>query len=140
METKAKDLMTTTNVIVMANQNGINKCDLPLAIVIDGFFVKPVNEDELVKVRYDEIMWIEAEKSYTHFHLVSNKTVTITVNIGRVEDVLPSRTFVRVSRSEIVNIHLVDGIKGRTLRIHGRRTQISAKYYTYVMSCLPYLI
>lgn len=109
--------------------------DLPMSLVTDAMFVKPVNEDGFVKVSFADIDWIEADRSYTHIHLHGNRHISITGNIGKMESCLPKRIFVRVSRSEIVNIHKVEKIIGNMLSIGGHKAHITENYRKYVSSC-----
>lgn len=112
---------------------------LPPATVTNGIFVRKVNDDAFTKILFDDIEWIEANGSYTHFHLKQNICVTVAENIGKVEEVLPKRMFVRASRSEIVNIHKVTNICGNLLDIRGHKTHVTGMYIQTLFNCLPLL-
>jgi DNA-binding LytR/AlgR family response regulator len=88
--------------------------------VIDGFFVKPLGDDMRVKICYSNILWIEAEGDYSHIHLVSGSYVSVTYGILKLEEELASHNFIRINRSEIVNVGRVCRYCGNALYIDGR--------------------
>lgn len=114
---------------------------LPVAFVTDGFFVKPIGENIRIKICYADIVWIEAENTYSHIHLASGKRVSVAHNIQRVELILPEVFFVRVSRSEIVNIRRVWRYCGNTLYLYGcnRPITVGKNFRGYTFSCFKEL-
>ncbi len=111
--------------------------NLPVAFVTDGFFVKPVGENIRVKVCYTDIVWVEAENTYSHIHLTSGKRVSVAHNIQRINLILPDMFFVRVSRSEIINIRKVWRYCGNTLYLYGcnRPFTVGKSFRGYTFSC-----
>lgn len=107
----------------------------PVIKVNDGFFAKPLNEDYHIKVYYDEIIWVEAISNYSYIHFKKTKTMSLAYNIGRVEKLLLTETFVRINRSEIINIHLVDKYCGNMVSIAGHGFTVSPSCRQYVFSC-----
>lgn len=80
--------------------------------VSDGeefFFVKA--DKKLVKIKYDEILYIEGLKDYVIIRLEAGRVVTLQT-MKSLEDKLPVTKFKRIHRSYIVSIdkiHAVDG-------------------------------
>lgn len=109
--------------------------DLPIAYVTDGFFAKPLGEDYHIKVCYAEIIWIEAISNYSYIHMRNSKIMSLSYNIGKIEKLLPCKIFVRVSRSEIINIHFVDKYCGNMVGIAGHSFTVSPSHRAYVFSC-----
>src|SRR5688572_29060997 len=73
------------------------------------FFVKA--DKKLVKVKYDEILYIEGLKDYVIIRLEQGRVVTLQT-MKSLEDKLPLNKFKRIHRSYIVSIdkiHAVDG-------------------------------
>ncbi|MEO6916891.1 MAG: response regulator transcription factor [Chitinophagaceae bacterium] len=72
----------------------------------DFFFV---NADySLVKVMFDDIVWVEGLRDYVKIHLKStNKAIISRMSIRSIEEQLPSGRFIRIHKSYIVG---VDGI------------------------------
>lgn len=90
------------------------KDGLPAACVLDGFFVKPIGEYMRIKLRYAEIIWIEAENNYSHIHR-SKGHISVSFNIQHVMDILPKNLFMRINRSEIVNMYHISKYYGNTI-------------------------
>ncbi len=75
----------------------------------DFFFVKA--DKKLVKIKYDEILYIEGLKDYVIIRLEVGRVVTLQT-MKSLEDKLPMSKFKRIHRSYIVSIdkiHAVDG-------------------------------
>ena len=76
---------------------------------VEFFFVKA--DKKLVKVKYDEILYIEGLKDYVIIRLEQGRVVTLQT-MKSLEDKLPAAKFKRIHRSYIVSIdkiHAVDG-------------------------------
>ena len=76
---------------------------------VEFFFVKA--DKKLVKVKYDEILYIEGLKDYVIIRLENGRVVTLQT-MKSLEDKLPLSRFKRIHRSYIVSldkIHAVDG-------------------------------
>lgn len=56
-----------------------------------------------VVVLPDEIMYCEADVNYTTFHFGNGNREVVTVNLGRVEEMLAPWPFYRISRSVLIN-------------------------------------
>jgi len=50
-----------------------------------------------------EIIYCQAEGNYTDIFLASGEKQTITINIGRLENILPNTKFSKINRSVIIN-------------------------------------
>lgn len=78
-------------------------------------FVK--RQDGYLKISVDEIMWVEADRSYSTMHLTKNRRVTVSFNLAVVEKELPQDDFMRIHRSCIVNLRHVEQLIGNSLKI-----------------------
>jgi two-component system, LytTR family, response regulator len=58
-------------------------------------------------LKLDEILYCEAERSYTVFHLEDKKTVTVSKPLIEYENILDSSSFFRVHKSFLINLHHV---------------------------------
>lgn len=52
----------------------------------------------------DEVLYIEAEGTYTKLYLTNGKTELVTKNIGKLENLFSSAVFFKISRSCIINL------------------------------------
>ncbi|HLO52986.1 MAG TPA: LytTR family DNA-binding domain-containing protein [Saprospiraceae bacterium] len=80
----------------------------------DFFFVKA--DKKLVKVNYDEILYIEGLKDYVIIRQESGRVITLQT-MKSLEDRLPVSKFKRVHRSFIVNIKKITAILGNMVEL-----------------------
>jgi two-component system LytT family response regulator len=66
------------------------------------FFVDPI-----------DIMFIEADGNYSHIRLTSGKTEITTLSLGNIEKLLEEQSFLRISRSYIINMKYVSRVDRR---------------------------
>jgi two-component system LytT family response regulator len=71
------------------------------------------NTSGIIFVEPEEIVFIEAEGNYSVFHLVNNRTETVTMLLGKVEEQLDSNCFFRISRSFIINLSYLKKVNTR---------------------------
>jgi DNA-binding LytR/AlgR family response regulator len=92
------------------------------APVADYFFVKA--DGGLVKIFFDEILFVEALKEYVK--IVTRDRAVITYHtISGLEEKLPKGKFYRIHRSYIVNVSAITSIEGFTIRIDKYELPIS---------------
>lgn len=94
---------------------------------MDYFFV---NLDySLVKVVFNDIMWIEGLKDYIKIHLKStSKPVVTRMSMKSLEEALPPSSFVRVHKSYIVSTAYVTAVRKNTVFIGPVEIPVSDSY------------
>jgi two-component system LytT family response regulator len=60
-----------------------------------------------IVLKLDEIIYCEAERSYTVFHLENNKTVTVSKPLLEYDQILKDTSFLRIHKSFLINLHHV---------------------------------
>lgn len=85
-------------------------------------------QNDYLKVALNEILWIEADRSYSNIHLSGGRIMTVSFNLAVVERELPCDDFVRIHRSSIVNLQHVVALCGNCLRIDNRLLTIGREY------------
>ena len=80
----------------------------------DFFFVKA--DKKLIKVDFDDIIYIEGLKDYVIIRQVAGRVITLQT-MKSLEIKLPESTFKRVHRSYIVNIHKINAVVGNMLEV-----------------------
>lgn len=58
-------------------------------------------------LKLEEIIYYEAERSYTIFHLEGNKTLTVSKPLLDYDYLLKDTSFLRVHKSFLINLHHV---------------------------------
>jgi DNA-binding LytR/AlgR family response regulator len=82
---------------------------------VEFFFVKA--DKKLVKVKYDEILYIEGLKDYVIIRLEQGRVVTLQT-MKSLEDKLPVSKFKRIHRSYIVSIDKIHAVDGTSVDVY----------------------
>lgn len=93
---------------------------------------KPVNSDEiyvkvksrLVKLKYDEILWIESKGDYALFK-TTDKSHIVHATLKKLEEKLPTDIFFKVHRSYIVNMSKIIDIEDNSILIQEKVIPVS---------------
>ena len=99
----------------------------------DYFFIKADNK--LVKILFDEILFIEALQNYVTIHTVDKKFITY-LTFKSVEEYLASDRFIKTHKSYIVSASKIDSIEGNEIRIGNHHIPISRNEKEEVMEKL----
>ncbi len=99
----------------------------------DYFFVKCDNK--LVKISYDDILFVEALQNYVAVHTVDKKYITY-LTFRSIEEHLPASRFIRTHKSFIVSAARVESIDGNDIRIGQHQIPISRSERENVMQQL----
>ncbi|MEO1259383.1 MAG: LytTR family DNA-binding domain-containing protein [Bacteroidota bacterium] len=92
------------------------------ALPSDYFFVK--SDYKIVKVVFDEILFIEALQKYVRIHTAKERVVTL-MSMSQLEAALPKEKFYRTHRSYIINIDRIDSIEGNQVKIDTHKLPVS---------------
>lgn len=94
-------------------------------------FIYVKSDYKIVKVRFDEILYIEGLKDYLKIHLEDRQRPILTlISMKNMEDRLPSPRFMRVHRSFIVNTDKIDIIERAQIVFNQVHIPISDGYKT----------
>ena len=84
---------------------------------VDEIFIK--HKYSLMKLKYADILWVEAMENYVVIHTFDEK-YTVHFTMRALEEKLPSKQFLRVHRSFIVNVDSISSIEENIIRIKTR--------------------
>ncbi len=79
---------------------------------VTEFFIK--NNQSLVKVKFEDILWIEALENYVVLNTFSDK-YTAHFTMKAISDKMPDDSFARIHRSFIVNIEKIKMIENNSI-------------------------
>ena len=82
---------------------------------VEFFFVKA--DKKLVKIKYDDIVYIEGLKDYVIIRLEQGRVVTLQT-MKSLEDKLPLTRFKRIHRSYIVSIDKIHAVDGTSVDVY----------------------
>jgi DNA-binding LytR/AlgR family response regulator len=86
------------------------------------FFIKADNK--LVRIHYDDILFVEALQNYVAVH-TSDKKLISYLTFRSVEEYLPQERFIKIHKSFIVSLSKIDSIEGNEVRIGSHFLPIS---------------
>lgn len=92
---------------------------------VDYIFVK--SEYKTLKINLSDILYLEGLSDYVVIHLDGKKHLTLNT-LKSFENKLPSRSYVRVHKSYIVNLSFIDHIERNQIVIGDKRIPIGATY------------
>lgn len=81
-------------------------------------FVK--SDYKIVKISFDDIVYIEGMREYVRIHLVAGKSVMPLISLRVLEEQLPANVFMRVHRSYIVNLQKITSIDHSRIVFDGK--------------------
>ncbi|HYM94583.1 MAG TPA: LytTR family DNA-binding domain-containing protein [Chitinophagaceae bacterium] len=105
-----------------------------------GKMVKLRIKNEFLYVSSDQIIRLKAIGSYTKITLINNREHVISINLGTLEEKLGNGNFIRIHRSDIINInHIMRIVKTDALYAEmtgGSRVEISRRNKTFLFERL----
>lgn len=103
------------------------------AAISDFFFIKADNR--LVKIFFEEILYVEALQNYVTIHTATRKYMTY-LTFRSVEEYLPAEKFLKVHKSYIVAASKIDSIEAGDIKIGQQHIPISRNQKEEVMEKL----
>jgi len=76
-------------------------------------FVK--ENGKILRVDFDNILYIEAFGDYVKIFLLIGKTIVTMITMKKLETLLPSTIFLRIHKSHIINLNAVISIEGNSV-------------------------
>lgn len=99
----------------------------------ESFFVR--SDRKMIKICFDEILFIESLADYIKIHL-TDKTVVTRETISNIEAKLPQKDFIRVHRSFIVSLANIHSFTSEFVEINKKQIPISRSYKKAVLEML----
>lgn len=100
---------------------------------LDYIFVKA--DKKLIKLRFEDIYYIEGLKDYVMIHSPQGRIVTLQT-MKSLEYKLPSEWFMRIHRSYIANLHCIASLEGNSIKIQGKTLPIGKNYKDKVLEVI----
>jgi two-component system LytT family response regulator len=100
-------------------------------------FVKGGQKSSFIKIKFSDILFIEAMLNYIMIHTVTGHEITY-IGLKAMEDKLQSLDFFfRVNKSIIVSLHYLDRVDGNIARLsNGQSFQVGEKYKSVFLEFL----
>lgn len=105
----------------------IQQLELQNKVVAQNFLT--IRADySLIKVLFEDILYIEAMGDYVKIFVMNKKTVIPKITLKSILSKLPQNDFIRVHRSYIISLTKVNSIKNRLIFIKDKEIPIGASY------------
>lgn len=101
--------------------------------VLEYIIVK--SDRKFVRVRLDDILYIEGLKDYVIIHLLDKRVITRMI-VKSMEEMLPKNKFIRISKSYIVNKQKVESFDNKDVNIGSTELAIGLSYREQVLNSL----
>ncbi|WP_435416318.1 LytR/AlgR family response regulator transcription factor [Polaribacter aestuariivivens] len=113
--------------------NVTNQEVIPESSKNEFIFVR--SERKMIKIIFDEILYIESLSDYIKIHL-RDKIIVTRETITNIEKKLPTQCFLRIHRSFVVNISCIDSYTNEFVEISNNAISISRTYKENVLTKL----
>jgi len=102
-------------IIKYKNKRKIELRERRIQLLLENMMNRPTEFNKLVLPDYEgyslintaDIVYCQADGSYTHLHLLDGKKITTSKLLKQIEELLPDETFYRIHKSYIVNLNLI---------------------------------
>ena len=91
----------------------------------DYIFVK--SDKKLIKVKYDDIFYIEGLKDYVIIRMKDSRVITLQT-MKSLEAKMPNKQFKRIHRSYIVSLDKIEAVVGNMIEINKKHLPIGKNY------------
>ncbi|PQJ09300.1 DNA-binding response regulator [Flavipsychrobacter stenotrophus] len=99
----------------------------------DSLFIK--QGQNFIKVRLDEIIFIESDKKYVYIH-IEGKKLLVRETMQNYVDIIGSKHIMRVHRSFAINLNHIQSINTDTLIVGGHEVPIGKAYREELLNSL----
>lgn len=111
-----------------------NEQKVPSTVIKSNFiFVR--SDRKMVKINFEEMLYVESLSDYIKIYL-SDKTITTRETISNIESKLPTKNFLRIHRSYIVNLNKAVSYTNEFVEIGKNAIPISRTYKENVLKKL----
>lgn len=90
----------------------------PAFILNDRIFVR--HKEKMIKIMLADILYIEADRNYSHLY-TKERDYVLAITLKTIDEKLPSKHFIRIHRSFIINVTHVEEVAEGSVKI-GQQT------------------
>ena len=99
----------------------------------DSLFIK--QGQNFIKVKLDEIIFIESDKKYVYIHILGKKLL-VRETMQNYVDIIGSKHIMRIHRSYAINLNHIQSINTETLIVGGHEVPIGKTYREELLDSL----
>ncbi|MCT2564065.1 LytR/AlgR family response regulator transcription factor [Chryseobacterium herbae] len=109
---------------LMAVQRAQETVSAPKTETEDFILVKTEYKGKLLKIKINDMVYIEGKGKYVCFHTKDGEQIMALLNIGGLEEKLPTDRFKRIHKSFIIAVPFIIMIQGNTVQLEFTKNQI----------------
>ena len=130
-----KDIHTTIEIALnnfaVKNNPTVTKDNNPGFVLNDSLFVR--NNSMLVKLKFTDIIYLEADANYTNI-FVKDKKYVIRSTLKDLEPKLEGHSFSRIHKSFLINLNAIDAIESQSVHLGGKEIPISRTQHSWLLN------
>lgn len=107
----------------------------PVSALASSDFIFIKHFSKLVKVKFDDLLYIEAQKDFVRF-VTKDEEMLAGMTMKQAEEQLPEHRFLRIHRSYIVSISAITAMFGNTIELGKLQFPIGANFKDSVLERL----
>lgn len=106
--------LTISRIGETGGQLATDNPEQPAFILDDRIFVR--HKEKMIKIMLTDILYIEADRNYSHL-FTKEKDYVLAITLKTIEEKLPSKLFLRVHRSFVINVTHVEEVTEGQVKI-----------------------
>jgi len=106
--------LTISRIGETGGQLATDNPEQPAFILDDRIFVR--HKEKMIKIMLTDILYIEADRNYSHL-FTKEKDYVLAITLKTIEEKLPSKVFLRVHRSFVINVTHVEEVTEGQVKI-----------------------
>ena len=106
--------LTISRIGETGGQLATDNPEQPAFILDDRIFVR--HKEKMIKIMLTDILYIEADRNYSHL-FTKEKDYVLAITLKTIEEKLPSKLFLRVHRSFVINVTHVEEVTEGQIKI-----------------------
>ncbi len=130
-----KDIHTTVemalNNFAETNNHKVESDHNPGFVLNDSLFVR--NNSMLVKLKFNDILYLEADANYTNI-FANNKKYVLRSTLKELEQKLEGHHFSRIHKSFLINLNAIDAIEAHSVHVGGQEIPISRTQHSWLLN------
>jgi DNA-binding LytR/AlgR family response regulator len=99
----------------------------------DRIFIR--NQNRLIKVMLDDILWVEAERNYCKI-ITAQQSYLIVSPLNKFCEKIGQKRFIRIHRSFMINFSKLDAVTDSCVELKGKLIPIGKQYKEYLHKML----
>lgn len=107
------------------------------ALLPEHVFLR-TNNQSFIKLAYDDILFLEADKVYCDV-ITKDKRYKLSISMNHVHEQLDNPDFVRVHRSNVINVNNITALEGNVVHMGEHEIQMSKDYKDALMAQLKFI-